>query len=64
MNHFQQTVAQLEREHPAWQCWHVPCYPSPDRWCAQRWDGTGDVLSTTSPDDLEDAIGKAEADDG
>jgi hypothetical protein len=48
-------VMELEREHPAWQCWR-------DRllYCARRWDGTGRSLNGHTPDELSEYIAEAE----
>jgi hypothetical protein len=56
MNHFQAIVAALERDWPGWQVWYVPRAVGGMTWCARRWDGTGQVLSADSPDELAEYL--------
>ena len=56
-----QSVAELEEDHGAWQIWVIWKAIGGQIWCARRWDGTGAVINADNPDDLDEAIRKAGA---
>jgi hypothetical protein len=60
MNQFEAIVAQLEASWPKWQVWYVPRTVGGTIWCARRWDGSGPVINTDSPDALEDRLERQE----
>jgi hypothetical protein len=55
-NHTQTEVRRLEAAYPSFQVWVVPTVVGPDTWAARRWDETGDVINTWSPEQLEAAL--------
>jgi len=59
LNELDAIKAELERKHPGWWIWYVPAMNGVG-WCARPHPG----LAEHSPEDLETAIGEAEADWG
>lgn len=51
-----QIVAAMEAAHPAWQVWYVLRAVDPLLFCARRWDGTGQPVSSADPDELAKRI--------
>jgi len=49
-------LARLKADWPQWQIWVVHRVLGGPLWCAQRWDGTGPVLNTSSPGQLAEAL--------
>jgi len=48
---------ELEKRHPGWQVWYVPHLDRTVTWCARRLP----LLNEASPEDLSEAITRAEA---
>jgi hypothetical protein len=64
-NPIERAQIELERAHPAWMIWVVyRPVGVPARWCAKRWDDTGDALSAATSEQLGQAITRAEAEPG
>ena len=49
--------ADLAERHPGWQVWYVPHLDRTVTWCARR----NPLLNEASPEDLSEAITRAEA---
>ena len=51
-----ETIAELEREWPAWQFWVVRRVVGGPVWCARRHDNHRLVLNADSPEHLAEAL--------
>jgi hypothetical protein len=56
MNQFEAIVADLETTWPDWKAWYVPKAVGGMIWCARRRDGNGQVLNTSSADELAEHL--------
>lgn len=56
-----EALAQLGRDWPEWEFWHVPCAVDPDKWCARRHDDHKHVLNAYGPAQLAEEVARAQA---
>jgi hypothetical protein len=55
----QQIITEMEHDWPKWQIWVVNRVAGGPVWAARRWDGTGQVINTDSPEELTEALQEA-----
>ena len=54
--------ARLSREHPEWDVWYVPNYPTGQTWCARPKGSPIATINADSPEHLIEMIREQEQD--